>query len=197
MTANAQGLQKRYLELRGKETELTSQIAAGEAECRSVEASIQDNDQRLNQLNGDLTAAADREKGARGELDKARRELKNAQDAVTVNQNQISGYGLRLQNRTKRRDELAKDQRDVTAQLDGIRAKVQVFQAMERDFESYQKSVRLVMQQGNRLSGIHGPVSRLIRTEDEYTSAIEIALAAPCSRSWWIRSRTAKPPFPS
>ena len=176
MTANAQGLQKRYLELRGKETELTSQIAAGEAECRSVEASIQDNDQRLEQLNSDLTAAADREKSARGELDKARRELKNAQDAVTVNQNQISGYGLRLQNRTKRRDELAKDQRDVTAQLDGIRAKAQVFQAMERDFESYQKSVRLVMQQGNRLSGIHGPVSRLIRTEDEYTSAIEIAL---------------------
>ena len=176
MTANAQGLQKRYLELRGKETELTSQIAAGEAECRSVEASIQDNNQRLEQLNSDLTAAADREKSARGELDKARRELKNAQDAVTVNQNQISGYGLRLQNRTKRRDELAKDQRDVTAQLDGIRAKVQVFQAMERDFESYQKSVRLVMQQGNRLSGIHGPVSRLIRTEDEYTSAIEIAL---------------------
>ena len=176
MTANAQGLQKRYLELRGKETELTSQIAAGEAECRSVEASIQDNDQRLNQLNGDLTAAADREKGARGDLDRVRRELKNAQDAVTVNQNQISGYGLRLQNRTKRRDELAKEQRDVTAQLDGIRAKVQVFQAMERDFESYQKSVRLVMQQGNRLSGIHGPVSRLIRTEDEYTSAIEIAL---------------------
>ncbi len=176
MTANAQGLQKRYLELRGKETELTSQIAAGEAECRSVEASIQDNDQRLDQLNSDLTAAADREKSARGELDKARRELKNAQDAVTVNQNQISGYGLRLQNRTKRRDELAKEQRDVTAQLDGIRAKVQVFQAMERDFESYQKSVRLVMQQGNRLSGIHGPVSRLIRTEDEYTSAIEIAL---------------------
>ena len=176
MTANAQGLQKRYLELRGKETELTSQIAAGEAECRSVEASIQDNDQRLEQLNSDLTAAADREKSARGELDKARRELKNAQDVVTVNQNQISGYGLRLQNRTKRRDELAKEQRDVTAQLDGIRAKAQVFQAMERDFESYQKSVRLVMQQGNRLSGIHGPVSRLIRTEDEYTSAIEIAL---------------------
>ena len=176
MTANAQGLQKRYLELRGKETELTSQIAAGEAECRSVEASIQDNDQRLEQLNGDLTAAADREKGARGDLDRVRRELKNAQDAVTVNQNQISGYGLRLQNRTKRRDELTKEQRDVTAQLDGIRAKVQVFQAMERDFESYQKSVRLVMQQGNRLSGIHGPVSRLIRTEDEYTSAIEIAL---------------------
>jgi len=176
MTANAQGLQKRYLELRGKETELTSQIAAGEAECRSVEASIQDNDQRLEQLNSDLTAAADREKGARGDLDRVRRELKNAQDAVTVNQNQISGYGLRLQNRTKRRDELTKEQRDVTAQLDGIRAKVQVFQAMERDFESYQKSVRLVMQQGNRLSGIHGPVSRLIRTEDEYTSAIEIAL---------------------
>ena len=53
-----------------------------------------------------------------------------------------------------------------------------VFRAMERDFESYQKSVRLVMQesQRGRLPGIHGPVSRLIRTDDETTLAIEIAL---------------------
>ena len=51
---------------------------------------------------------------------------------------------------------------------------------MERDFESYQKSVRLVMQEAGRgaLRGIHGPVSRLIRTDDQYTVAIEIALGA-------------------
>jgi chromosome segregation protein len=49
---------------------------------------------------------------------------------------------------------------------------------MERDYESYQKSVRMVMQEAQRgaLRNIHGPVSRLIRTEDDYTVAIEIAL---------------------
>ena len=51
---------------------------------------------------------------------------------------------------------------------------------MERDFESYNKAVRMVMQEAQRgaLRNIHGPVSRLIRTEDSYTVAIEIALGA-------------------
>ncbi len=51
---------------------------------------------------------------------------------------------------------------------------------MERDFDSYNKSARLVMQEAQRgsLRNIHGPVSRLIRTADGYTVAIEIALGA-------------------
>ena len=51
---------------------------------------------------------------------------------------------------------------------------------MERDFESYNKAVRMVMQEAQRgaLRNIHGPVSRLIRTEDRFTVAIEIALGA-------------------
>ena len=51
---------------------------------------------------------------------------------------------------------------------------------MEQDFESYQKSVRSVMQESRRggLQHIHGPVSRLIHTEDRFTTAIEIALGA-------------------
>ena len=51
---------------------------------------------------------------------------------------------------------------------------------MERDFESYNKAVRMVMQEAQRgaLRNVHGPVSRLIRTEDSYTVAIEIALGA-------------------
>jgi len=49
---------------------------------------------------------------------------------------------------------------------------------MERDFENYQKSVRMVMQESQRgaLRNVHGPVSRLIRTDDEFTVAMEIAM---------------------
>ena len=49
---------------------------------------------------------------------------------------------------------------------------------MEKDFEGYQKSVRQVMQEAKRgsLRNIHGPVSKLIRTDNDYTTAIEIAL---------------------
>ena len=97
---------------------------------------------------------------------------------MTAAKNTISGYSLRQSTRLKRRDELDEQLRTLTGKLDSVNAKVRVFRAMERDFESYQKSVKLVMQEAQRgsLRNVHGPVSRLIRTDDEYTVAIEIAL---------------------
>ena len=64
--------------------------------------------------------------------------------------------------------------------LNGVQAKARVFRAMEQDLEGYNKSVRQVMQEAKRgsLRNIHGPVSKLIRTEDDYTVAVEIALGA-------------------
>ena len=51
---------------------------------------------------------------------------------------------------------------------------------MEREYEGFGQPVRRVMQAAARgqLRGIRGPVSSLIRTEDRYSVAIEIALGA-------------------
>ena len=178
MTANAQGLTKQFLELRGKETSLAAEVAGREADVRGLEESMAQTESRLQQLREDLTSGDSRVRAARTELDACRTELRKAQDNVTAANNTISGYTLRQETRLKRRDELAQSLRELTSQLDAVSAKTKVFRAMERDYESYQKSVRLVMQEAQRgsLRNIHGPVSRLIRTEDSYTVAIEIAL---------------------
>ena len=178
MTANAQGITRQFLELRATESNLTADIAGREADLRGLDTSLQENAERMQQLRGDLEAGTAREEDARKAWDACRKELKKAQGEVTACNNTISGYALRQGNRIKRRDELSQQLRDINTQLDGIQAKIRVFKAMERDFESYQKSVRMVMQESQRgaLRNIHGPVSRLIRTDDEYTVAIEIAL---------------------
>ncbi len=180
MTASAQGLTKQFLELRSQETKLSSDLAALEADSRGFQESKAQTAQRLEQLEEDLSAGSVRREQAQNELENCRRELKKAGDEVTAANNTISGYTLRQQTRIKRRDELAAQVRDLTGKLDGITAKLRVYRAMERDFESYQKSVRLVMQESQRgaLRNVHGPVSKLIRTEDDYTVAIEIALGA-------------------
>jgi len=178
MTASAQGLTKRFLELRGKETSLASDIAGREAENAGLEGSIRENETRLAQLKEDLEAGSARERDARTQLDACLAQLRAAKENVTAANNTISGYLMRQSARLKRRDDLAEEVHDMTVTLDGVKAKARVFRAMERDFENYQKSVRMVMQEAQRgkLRGIHGPVSRLIRTDDEYTVAIEIAL---------------------
>ena len=180
MTANAQGITRQFLELRSKETELTAQIAGSEADIRSVEDALRESQNRMDQLKADLQAGQEREENAARDMQTCQRELRKAEDAVTAANNTISGYALRQTNRLKRRDELAATVRELTTKLDGIKAKTRVYRAMERDFDSYNKAVKSVMQEARRgaLRNIHDPVSRLIRTEDEYTVAIEIALGA-------------------
>ncbi|MBE6960030.1 MAG: chromosome segregation protein SMC [Ruminococcaceae bacterium] len=180
MAANAQGMTRQFLELRGKETRLASDIAAQEADNRGLLESRAQTEVRTAQLQEDLSAGASRREEAQKNLDDCRAELRRASDEVTAANNTISGYAMRQETRVKRRDALDQQCRELTAKLDAVTAKIRVFRAMERDYESYQKSVRLVMQEAERgsLRNVHGPVSRLIRTEDEYAVAIEIALGA-------------------
>ena len=180
MTASAQGITKQFLELRGQESSLTADLAGREADCKGLEESMLSTRERMDQLASDLSAGAARHHEAQNNLDAARADLRKAQEDVTAANNIISGYSLRQASRAKRRDELAEQLRQMNAQLDSVTARARVFRAMERDFESYTKAVKMVMQEAQRgaLRNIHGPISRLIRTEDANTLAIEIAMGA-------------------
>ncbi|MBQ1658792.1 MAG: chromosome segregation protein SMC [Clostridia bacterium] len=58
--------------------------------------------------------------------------------------------------------------------------KAKMLEELEKNLEGFTYSVKLVMKQTNNgtLKGIHGPVSRVIRTPSEYNTAIETALGA-------------------
>ena len=178
MTANSQGITRQFLQLRTTESDLAADLAGREADIRGLETALEQSDARMKELRDDLDAGKIRREEAEKELEACRKELQQAQDTVTVSNNTISGYTLRHKTRAERAEKLAEELRQLTSELDGVEAKLRVFRAMERDYESYQKSVRTVMQEAQRgaLRNIHGPVSRLIRTDDEYAIAIEIAL---------------------
>ncbi len=178
MTAGAEGRTKQFLELRARQTTLTAEIAGRGADVRALEESIRQSAGRLEQLAEDLAAGSGRRKDTTLAMEACTRALNAAREQVAAAQNTISGYELRRNARLQQRDGLSQELRTITGELESISAKARVFRAMERDFESYQKSVRMVMQeaQRGRLQNIHGPVSRLIRTGDDYTVAIEIAL---------------------
>ena len=178
MTAGAQGRTKQFLELRAKQTTLTAEIAGRGADVRALEESIRQSSERLEQLTEDLAAGSGRRKDTTLAMEASTRALNTAKEQVTTAQNTISGNELRRNTRLQKRDGLGQQIRAITGELESVSAKARVFRAMERDFESYQKSVRMVMQeaQRGRLQNIHGPVSRLIRTDDDHTVAIEIAL---------------------
>ena len=180
MTTSAQGITRQFLELRGKETTLAADIAGRQADLRGLEESLEQSGSRMNQLKSDLESGESRADEARERLHESRRQLRRAQEDVTAANNTIAGYTLRQNTRSKRREELQDTLRNLNSTLESVTAKARVYRAMERDFDSYNKSVKLVMQEAQRgsLRNIHGPVSRLVRTADNYTVAIEIALGA-------------------
>ena len=61
---------------------------------------------------------------------------------------------------------------------DRLFGKAKTLEDLERNLEGFLHSVKLVMKESSAgaLGGIHGPVSRVIRTSSEYSIAIEIAL---------------------
>jgi len=180
MTANSQGITRQFMQLRSQEVKLNADIAAGEAALQSVQTILVQSEERAAQLKQDLAAGGEKEEKARQDLVACQKELKAAREEVTAGNNTIAGYTLRQTTRAKRRDELAEQVQKMRSQLESLQARSRVFQAMERDMEGFQKSVRNVMQEAKRgaLRNVHGPLSQLIRTEDSYTVAIEIALGA-------------------
>lgn len=180
MTADAQGITRQFMNLRGREVKLTADIAVREADLRAMEARKQESAQRAAQLREEWNAGAAKETEAETALADCRKALKRAREEVAANQNTIAGYSLRQSTRKQRADELAEQVQKLRNFLNGVSAKARVFRAMAEDLEGYNRSVRQVVQESKRggLRNIHGPVSKLIRTEDDYTVAIEIALGA-------------------
>ena len=66
----------------------------------------------------------------------------------------------------------------LTVKRDTVRERVKLLQKMEEHFEGYAGSVRYVMSKAGEgaLSGICGPVSKLIKVDEKYAAAIEVAL---------------------
>ena len=180
MTADAQGITRQFMELRTREVKLTADLAVKEADLRAMESRAWESGQRDQQLLEEIASGEEKEKNAENDLAACRKELRKAREEVTANQNTIAGYTLRQSTRKQRAEELAEQVQKLQSSLSGVQAKVRVFRAMEQDLEGYNKSVRQVMQEAKRgsLRNVHGPVSQLIRTDDEYTIAIEIALGA-------------------
>lgn len=58
--------------------------------------------------------------------------------------------------------------------------KAKILEELERNLEGFTQSVKILMNESNKgtLTGIHGPVSRVIKTPSEYSTAIETALGA-------------------
>ena len=137
-------------------------------------------------------AAAERLTDARtrrGELDaemaqteeqkaRAARRVKDAEEAVTRNDNIKAGLKLKLDSRRRQQAEAAEALQKADKERSNAAQRIHILEDLERNMDGYQQSVKAVMRAaaGRRLRGVVGPVAGILTVQKGYEIAIETAL---------------------
>lgn len=104
--------------------------------------------------------------------------LDNAEEIITSSTNSLKGYELLLTNRQEKLDSLQTKADELRLDIEAKRRQVQILTDLENSMSGFSHSVKSVMNYADTgvLRGIHGPISKLITADKEYTVAIETAL---------------------
>ncbi len=114
------------------------------------------------------------------EAEELRQMLADTDAAIASHENSIKGYELRLESRKKKaqsaKEELDKLTLDTNEQL----RRAKLLEDLERNLEGFAQSVKAVMKESERglLSGVCGPVTKLLEVPRDYAVALETALGA-------------------
>ena len=178
LTASSEGMNRSYLELRNRHAACAADLAAKRADIAALEEAMGRSKERQTELEADQSAAQARRDETEARLKECRGALAAAREEAQSCRNSLAGYELRRKAREEKAAGLLEELQACGVQLDTTRSRLQMFREMEREYEGFSKAVKFVMQQAESgaLRNVHGPISRLIQTEDRLSVALEIAL---------------------
>ena len=168
---SALALQKQELQENIHRAELSAETAGTLAEetvsrLEALRGQAKNKDENLTRLREELA-------GHRAFAEELRERLESLQ-------NSKNGYIFKLKSRSDKIAEVESRQRNSEKLAGEKLQRAQVLTDLEKNYESFNNSVKFVMKQAGAgaLRGVIGPVSALIRTENRYSTAVEIALGA-------------------
>ena len=164
--------------LRRKQAMETASAAEAKALLSALTAAAQELYDREETVAKERIEGQERVEQLTQTRDNVKEELERAQEEKDSLANIISGYQLRLDTRERKAREAEEAHRALQMDQNNLQSRIHMLAEMEKLYEGYSKSVKLVMGEADRgnLRGIHGPVAGLLHVADEYAVAIEIAL---------------------
>ena len=166
--------------LRAKEALSLSTAADGRAEVSALNAGLAEMAERRTALEAEAEGLDAQLTETRRAASASRCALEEAQEEAETVRNIISGHSLKLEGKEKREATARQKSIDLTMEKNNLDSRVRLLSEMEKEYEGFNKAVRLVMQaaEKNVLRGVHGPVANLMTTDKRCAVAIEIALGA-------------------
>ena len=164
--------------LRAEETLLLSAAADGKEELSALRSGLREIEERRERAEAELSAA--QEKLAQGEKESKenRRLLNEAKEEAQAVSNIIQGHSLKMEGCKKRAADAEAEKLQLTMDVAALDNRIRLLTEMEKEYEGFSNAVKLVMQAAEKksLRGVRGPVASLMKTQQKYTVALEIAL---------------------
>lgn len=163
-----------------QESELIAKEAGEKAKISSAAAALQESEDRSSALIAELNGAEDRLTETENGYKSIVSRLSETKEAVQTNKNIINGYNFKVEGRRKKAEAVKEKSVKLTMEQNALVSRIAMLYEMEKEYQGYSKAVKFVMQEASRgiLKNVYGTVAELVKTDDKYTVAIEIALGA-------------------
>ena len=157
---------------------LQDTATAAKVRAASAQSAKEAAAQRLDEAKQQAVELENSATAAEEEKRRAERRLKDAEEAVTRNDNIKAGLKLKLESRRRQQAEAADALQKADKERSNTSQRIHILEDLERNMDGYQQSVKAVMHAsaGRRLRGIIGPVAGILTVEKGYETAIETAL---------------------
>ena len=133
---------------------------------------------RLGEIGAALLECGEHRRAAQESLAACAKDLAACAEKIEGLGNSLKGYELKLDSRRQKLRQTEESVRALTLECAGKSQRAHMLGDLEKNLEGFAHSVRAVMREKahGTLSGIRGPVSRLIDVPSRYAVAIETAL---------------------
>lgn len=179
VTSNEE-VSKLTVELNQKITALTLKLSDCKVKCSQALSSIEEINARRSVVDDSIAQCEKDVSIAEAQMQESEDNLAFLQNRIDENNNSLSGYKLKLENKTAKADKIKADLEKASLELSQKQSRAKMLMDLEKNMEGFSGAVKAVMKQSQSraLSGIHGPLSQLITVDNEYSVAVEVALGA-------------------
>ena len=180
LIGNSEIISRNIEELTKKLNTYSALISESRVKMVTAQSSITEIEARNVAIDESLSAKATEKEKLASELKELENMLKSAEETAEEASNALKGRELVFDSRKAKLEEYKEALDNSRLDIEDKKRRVAILEELERNMEGLGLPVKAVMREAEHglLSGVHGPISKLIEVKKEYAIAIETALGA-------------------
>lgn len=160
--------------------DLTLKLSDCKVKCSQAVSSIEEIKSRLSAIDETVQSVDKEIETASAQKQETEDNITCIKERIAEYENSMDGYRLKLKNKTEKAEKIKADYDKLVRSLEEKQSKARMLSDLEKNMEGFAGSVKAVMRQSasKALSGINGTLAQLISVDNDYSTAVEVALGA-------------------